>query len=92
MTEIIPFNYENKEVRVIQDKNGDLLFVGKDVCEILELGSPHKAIERLEEDEKGRKIIPTLGGNQELLMINEPGLYSLIMRSNKPEAKRFSLH
>lgn len=89
MSNIIPFKYESKEIRVIQDENGELWFVGKDVCEILELGSPHKAIERLDEDEKGRKIIPPLGGNQELLMINEPGLYSLIMRSNKPEAKKF---
>jgi prophage antirepressor-like protein len=87
--QIIPFNYKAKTVRVIQDENGDLWWVAKDVCKILGLEDTHKAVQRLEEDEKGRKIIPTLGGDQEMLVINEPGLYSLMLRSNKPEAKQF---
>ena len=89
MNSIIPFQYESKEVRVIQDEHGDPWWVAKDVCEILGLGSIHKVVERLDEDEKGRKTIPTLGGDQELWIVNEPGLYSLIIRSNKPEAKVF---
>jgi prophage antirepressor-like protein len=87
--EIIPFDYKSKSVRVIQDENGDLWWVAKDVCTILGLEDTHKAVQRLEEDEKGRKIIPTPGGEQEMLVINEPGLYSLMLRSNKPEAKQF---
>lgn len=43
----------------------------------------------LDEDEKGVTIIYTLGGNQKVSIINEPGLYSLILRSRKPEAKAF---
>jgi prophage antirepressor-like protein len=74
---------------VIQDENGDPWWVAKDICKILGLEDTHKAVQRLEEDEKGRNIIPTLGGDQEMLVINEPGLYSLMLRSNKPEAKQF---
>ena len=62
MSNIIPFQYESKEVRVIQDEHGDPWWVAKDVCEILGLESTHKAVERLDEDEKGRKKIPTLEG------------------------------
>jgi prophage antirepressor-like protein len=87
--QIIPFNYKSKTVRVIEDENGDPWWVAKDVCKILGLEDTHKAVQRLEEDEKGRKIIPTLGGNQDVWVINEPGLYSLMLRSNKPEAKQF---
>lgn len=60
-----------------------------DVCKVLEIGSPHKAADRLDDDEKGRTIIPTLGGSQEMTIINESGLYSLILKSRKPAAKRF---
>lgn len=87
--QIIPFYYKSKTVRVIQDENGDPWWVAKDVCKILGLEDTHKAIQRLDEDEKGRKIIPTLGGKQEMLVINEPGLYALMLRSNKQEAKQF---
>jgi prophage antirepressor-like protein len=64
-------------------------FVAKDVCEVLELTDVSKAVNRLDEDEKGTTIIPTLGGNQNLLTVNESGLYSLILTSRKPEAKQF---
>jgi prophage antirepressor-like protein len=89
MSNIIPFNYESQQIRVIQDEQGEPLWVAKDVCQILGLEDTHKAVERLDEDEKGRKTIPTLGGNQEMWVINEPGLYTLIIRSNKPDAKKF---
>lgn len=59
------------------------------MCDVLKLGSPHKVAERLDEDEKGRNLIPTLGGPQEMTIINEMGLYSVILRSDKPEAKEF---
>ncbi len=82
------FNYKDKEVRTIE-KNGEPWWVLKDVCEVLTLGSPHKIADRLDEDEKGRNLIPTLGGNQEMTVINESGLYNVILRSDKPEAKPF---
>ena len=71
-------------------RNGEPWWVLADVCKALELRSPHKVADRLDEDEKGRTFIPTLGGEQEVTIINEPGLYTAILRSNKPEAKTFS--
>lgn len=82
------FSYEGNEVRTVQKGDGTW-WVLKDVCDILELTSPHKVAERLDDDERGRSLIPTLGGNQELTVVNESGLYNVILRSDKPEAKKF---
>ena len=88
MNQLQVFNYQEKEIRTV-DKKGEIWWVLKDVCDILGLGSPHKIAERLEEDEKGRNLIPTPGGKQEMVCINESGLYNVILRSDKPEAKPF---
>ncbi len=61
----------------------------KDVCEVLGIGNTSQALSYLEEDEKGVTINDTPGGNQQVSIVNEPGLYSLILRSRKPEAKLF---
>jgi len=82
------FSYEGNEVRTVQKDDGTW-WVLKDVCDILELTSPHKVAERLDDDEKGRSLIPTLGGNQELTVVSESGLYNVILRSDKPESKKF---
>ncbi|MEH7490849.1 BRO family protein [Neobacillus niacini] len=82
------FIYDNRRVRTIE-QNKVVWFVAKDVCEVLEIADVSKAVSRLDEDEKGTSIIPTLGGNQNLLTVNESGLYSLILTSRKPEAKQF---
>jgi anti-repressor protein len=76
MGAVIPFTFETSEVRVV-DRDGDPWWVLADVCHPLELGSPHKVAERLDDDEKGRITIPTLGGPQEMVIISEPGLYKL---------------
>ena len=70
-------------------KDGEPWFVAADVCRALEISDTHKAVERLDDDEKGRSLIPTLGGEQELLIVNEPGLYTLVLGSRKPEARAF---
>jgi len=70
-------------------KDGEPWFVAADVCRALEIGDTHKAVERLDDDEKGRSLIPTLGGEQELLIVNEPGLYTLVLGSRKQEARAF---
>ena len=88
MNKIMIFNYEGNNVRMIE-KNGQPWWVLKDVCAVLELSSPHKVLERLDDDEKGRSLIPTLGGEQETTIINESGLYAVILRSDKPKAKLF---
>ena len=63
--------------------------MAKDVCDILDISNARDAISNLEDDEKGVGFTDTLGGKQELNIINESGLYNLIFRSNKPQAKVF---
>lgn len=83
------FNFEKRDVRVVM-KGIEPWFVAKDVCEVLELGNPRQALAtHIDEDEKGVQKMDTPGGEQEMSVINESGMYALIMRSNKPEAKRF---
>ena len=84
------FDYNGNEVRTII-KNGSPWFVLKDVCDILEMDTKQikKVADRLDDDEKGRNQITTRGGMQESWIINESGLYSVILRSDKPNAKPF---
>ena len=75
-------------VRVVECE-GEPWFVAQDVCECLELTDVSKTISLLDDDEKGTNSIRTPGGEQQMLVVSEPGLYSLILRSRKPEAKAF---
>jgi anti-repressor protein len=84
-SEDIPFPLD---VRTIQ-RDGEPWFVLRDVCNVLGLGTPARVAERLDADEKGVSLIHTLGGDQEMTIINESGLYNVILRSDKPEAKPF---
>jgi prophage antirepressor-like protein len=70
-------------------KDNEPWFVAADVCKALELGNNRQAIARLDDDEKGVISTDTLGGKQEMAIVNEPGLYSLVLGSRKPEAKEF---
>ena len=88
------FNYGDNAVRTIK-KDGEVWFVAKDVCDILELTNAREAIKSLDDDEKMTVRISDghsgkRGGAQSLNFINEPGLYKLAFRSNKPEAKKFT--
>ena len=83
------FNYNNKQVRTVE-QDGEIWFVAKDVCNILEISKYRDAVSKLEDDERCPVKVDTLQGMQEMAAINEPGLYALILRSNKPEAKAFS--
>ena len=69
--------------------NGEPWFVAADVCKALEIQNNRDAISRLDADEKGVASTDTLGGKQELTIVNEPGLYVLVLSSRKPEAKAF---
>ncbi|MFT0532412.1 Bro-N domain-containing protein [Castellaniella hirudinis] len=89
MSAIMPFAFENHNVRIRLDDAGNPWFVAADVCAALELPETHKAVARLDEDEKDRNSIPTPGGSQDMTVINEPGLYSLVLGSRKAAAKRF---
>ena len=88
MNEIQVFdNGEFGSIRALLDENGEPCFVTKDVLGILELD--RTALRKLDDDEKGVDLIHTLGGNQEVSTVTEPGFYKLVMRSRKPEAKAF---
>lgn len=82
------FSFESNEVRVI-DRNGDPWFVASDVCKALDYAHVPHAMRMLDGDEKDVQIVDTPGGPQQNSIINESGLYSLILRSRKPEARRF---
>lgn len=75
-------------VRVVECE-GEPWIVAKDVCECLELTNTSQTLSYLDDDEKGIISNDTPGGKQEMSIISEPGLYSLILRSRKPEAKAF---
>lgn len=83
------FNYKESAVRTVQ-KDGEPWFVLKDVCSVLGIGNSRMAADRLETDEVSQTdIIDALGRNQTATVINESGLYNVILRSDKPEAKPF---
>ena len=79
------------KIRVIEH-SGAPWFVAADVCKALDVGNPSQAIARLEDDEKMIALISNEGnkrGNPNMTVVNEPGLYTLILSSRKPEAKAF---
>lgn len=92
-TEIQTFNFNTSTLRVLTDKTGEPWFIAKDTCDILGLGTEHLR-RNLDEDEVTEATnlpnwqVGTNGGRTPLI-ISEPGLYKLIMRSRKPEAKDF---
>lgn len=89
MNEIQVFNNSQfGDVRSI-NMNGEPWFVAADVCRALDVGNSRQALTRLDEDEKGVISTDTPGGKQEMAIVNEPGLYALVLGSRKPEAKAF---
>ena len=87
MIAIIPLQFEQQVVRIHLDATGEPWFVAADICAALTVNT--EQTRRLDEDEKGLRTVQTPGGPQELVCISESGLYSLILTSRKPEAKRF---
>lgn len=88
MTSLTKFEFKGRSVRSIT-KDGEPWFVAKDVCDTLGLTNSRKAVAALDDDEKGVTQSDTLGGIQKLAIVSEPGLYRLISRSDKPQAKAF---
>jgi prophage antirepressor-like protein len=83
------FNFHTSEIRVII-KNSEPWFVCSDVASALGYTTAKDASRNLADHQKGRQIVPTLGGDQTVTLINESGLYRLVLRSRKPEAVAFS--
>lgn len=89
MNKVTIFKYaEDKLVRTMTINN-EPWFVLKDVCAVLGISKYRDTATRLDEDERGSVEVDTLGGIQQVIAINEPGLYNVILRSDKPEAKPF---
>lgn len=82
------FSFKSSEVRTVV-VNDEPWFVAADVCAVLGMKNHREAIRHLDEDEKGVISNDTLGGAQKISIINESGLYALVLRSRKPEAKPF---
>ena len=87
MNAMVPFVFEDSPLRVCEI-DGVLWFVARDICKALGIASPQRAYARIPEDEKGVLKTHTLGGEQDVLGVSEPGFYRLTFRSNKPVAER----
>lgn len=88
MSNIQIFNYQSNEVRTVE-MGGEPWFVLKDVCNILGISKYRDTAARLDADERGSVEVDTLGGTQQVIAVNESGLYHVILRSDKPEAAPF---
>ena len=89
MNELQVFRYQDNEVRTVE-VNGEPWFVLKDVCNVLGLSTPSRVAERLDSDEVSQThLTDSLGREQETTIVSESGLYNVILRSDKPEAKPF---
>ena len=82
--------FNKNQVRTFKDEKGEPWFVAKDVCEVLELPNTVQALKSLDADERNTLIINDgIRGNPRKSIINESGLYSLILKSRKPQAREF---
>lgn len=88
LSQAFTFNASNQQVRTVIIDN-EPYFVVKDICAILDISNHIDALSRLDDDEKGRSVIPTQFGAKETNLVNESGLYHLIFQSRKSEAKAF---
>ena len=89
MNDLQLFKFENKRIRSLCI-DGEPWFVGKDVAKTLGYSKPENALARhVDEDDKTVTKCDTSGGTQEMTIINESGLYSLILSSKLPSAKEF---
>lgn len=82
------FTYNDTPLRTVE-KDGELWWVLRDVCNVLEIKKTSDVASRLDADERGSGQIDTPSGVQNMILINEPGLYNVILRSDKPDAKDF---
>jgi prophage antirepressor-like protein len=88
MGALVSFAFEDRPVRVL-DRAGEPWFVGRDVCAALGHSNSRKSLVRIPADEKGVTVGDTLGGEQEMVIISEAGMYRLVLTSRTPAAERF---
>lgn len=88
--EIQKFDFKGAPLRTLTDKAGEPWFVLKDCMSILDLGNPTETVKMFDKDEfSTTEVIDSIGRRQQTYIISEPGLYRLVMKSRKPEAKEF---
>ncbi|MFF3029120.1 BRO family protein [Microbacterium sp. NPDC057944] len=88
MSELEVFRYADQQVRTFEI-DGEPWFVLADICAVLDIANPRNVAARLDEDEKGVRPLDTPGGVQSVTIVNESGMYQVVLRSDKPEAKQF---
>ncbi|SFE55265.1 Phage antirepressor protein KilAC domain-containing protein [Actinopolyspora alba] len=90
MTELVPFTYGHHQIRTLS-RDGEPWFVATDGCRVLDIRNVAQAVGQLDDDEVSTTYVTDSSGRrqQETYIVNEPGLYSLILRSRKPEAREF---
>ena len=82
------FQFHSTEVRTI-DRDGQVWFVADDIAKALTYRTAHDMTRVLDEDERDTHIMRTLGGDQQVTIISESGLYHALLKSRKPEARPF---
>lgn len=85
---IVPFNYREMTVRVVM-VDGEPWFALSDLCAVLEIANTRNVAARLADDQKGVRSMDTPGGRQQMTVVNESGMYEVVIRSDKPEAVSF---
>lgn len=84
------YQFDNRDMRTFTDENGNPWFVAKDVCDILGYTNPRDIVKKhVDSEDKGVSKRYTLGGAQNVTIINESGLYSLVLSSKLPSARKF---
>lgn len=88
-TTVTTYRFDDTPIRVTTDHNGEPMFALADICKACGIANSRDAAARLDDDQKGVGTIDTLGGPQKITVVNESGLYDVILDSRKPEARRF---
>ncbi|WP_319405350.1 BRO family protein [uncultured Desulfosarcina sp.] len=87
--DLIRYGYKGNLLTILQDDRGNPWWLAGEICDVLGFRMASDATRLLDDDEKGTHNLRTPGGLQEVTIVNEPGLYALIFKSRKPEAKTF---
>lgn len=88
INDLFSLKYDEDSVRSFY-WNGVVWFIAQDICKILGIENPWNAVARLSSYMKGLHTVETLGGKQEMLVVNEHGIYMLALTSRKPNAQKF---
>lgn len=89
MSELVPFNFDGNQVRVIVDLEGNPWWVAADVCAVLGIANTSDAVGRLDESDVGSTEVRSGRHPRQMKIVNESGLWDLVLDSRKPEAKKF---